>query len=295
VPSWGNDYLLRQAYQRHLLQAGFADRLVGTLLRRLHEKRLYDRALIVVTADNGESFLHHASRHLATPQTVEDIAATPLFIKRPFQHSGRISDRHVRTEDILPTIADVLGIRMPWRVDGASIFDRSAHIPSNIEVYERSGRKLTLSLPQFKRRIRASLKRKIRLFGSNGRPPGLFRIGPHPELIGRTVAGLPRAPARAEIDGAGAYSSVHLRSDFLPAQLTGTIHAGGPRVHDLAAALNGRIVAVGQSFTLAGNHAENFSILLPETAFREGRNRVELLSVTDEGGDLRLASIARTG
>ena len=296
APSWDNDYLLQQAYQRHLLQAGFADRLLGTLLRRLHEKRLYDRALIVVTADNGESFLHHASRHLATPETVEDIADTPLFIKRPFQHSGRISDRHVRTEDILPTIADVLGIRMPWPVDGASIFDRSAHIPSNVEVYERSGRKLTLSLPEFKRRIRASLGRKIRLFGSNGRPPGLYRIGPHPELIGRTVAGVPRSPVRAEINDADAYSSVHLRSDFLPAHLTGTIHhAGGPRARDLAAALNGRIVAVGQSFTLTGNQAENFSILLPESAFREGANRVELLSVKDEGGALRLASIARAG
>jgi len=296
APSWGNDYLLKQAYQRHLLQAGFADRLLGTLLRRLHEERLYDRALIVVTTDNGESFLHHASRHLATPETVEDIADTPLFIKRPFQHTGRISDRHVRTEDILPTIADVLGIRMPWRVDGASIFDRSAHIPSNVEVYERSGRKLTLTLQEFKRRIRASLRRKIRLFGSNGRPPGLFGIGPHPELIGRTVAGLARAPIRAEINAAGAYSSVHLRSDFVPAQLTGTIHdAGGPRVRDLAAALNGRIVAVGQSFTLAGSDAENFSILLPESAFREGGNRVELLSVTDDDGALRLASIAGVG
>jgi hypothetical protein len=66
-------------------------------------------------------------------------------------------------------------------------------------------------------------------------------------------------------------------------------------VRDLAAALNGRIVAVGQSFTLAGNDAENFSILLPESAFREGRNRVQVLSVTDDGGSLRLASIARAG
>ena len=296
APSWSNDYLLQQAYQRHLLQAGFADRLLGTLLRRLHEKHLYDRALIVVTADNGESFLHHASRHLATPETVEDIADTPLFIKRPFEHSGGISNRHVRTEDILPTIADVIGIRMPWRVDGVSIFDRSADIPSNVEVYERSGRKLTLSLREFKRRVRASLKRKIRLFGSNGRPPGLFGIGPNPELIDRKITGLPHAPVRAEINGAGAYSSVHLRSDFLPAQLNGTIHAAGvPRVRDLAAALNGRIVAVGQSFRLAGNDAENFSILLPESAFREGTNRVQLLSVTDDGGSLRLASITRAG
>jgi Sulfatase len=297
APSWGNDYLLEQAYQRHLLQAGFADRLLGTLLRRLHDEHLYDRALIVVTADNGESFLHRdANRHLATPRTVEDIADTPLFIKRPFQHASRISDRHVRTEDILPTIADVLGIRMPWRVDGASVFDRSAHIPSNVDVFMRSGRRLTLSLPQFKRRIRASLERKIRLFGDHGRPPGLFGIGPHPELIGRTVTAAPRAPASADINDAGAYSAVHLRSDFLPAQLSGTIHDGRrQRVRELAAALNGRIVAVGQSFTLAGHDAEQFSILLPESAFREGHNRVELLAVTDDGGALRLASMARAG
>jgi hypothetical protein len=295
APSWGNDYLLQQAYQRHLLQVGFADRLLGTLLRRLREEHLYDRALIVVTADNGESFLHHASRHLATPRTVEDIADTPLFIKRPFQHSSHVSDRHVRTEDILPTIADVLGIRMPWPVDGVSVFDRSAYIPSDVEVYERSGRTLTLPLPDFKRRIRASLARKIRLFGSNGRPPGLFGIGPHPELIGRVIAGLPHAPMKAEINGADAYSSVDLRSDFVPAQLSGTIHrVGGPRVLALAAALNGRIVAVGQSFTLEGRDAENFSILLPESAFREGRNRVELLSVTD-GRALHLASMGGAG
>jgi hypothetical protein len=66
-------------------------------------------------------------------------------------------------------------------------------------------------------------------------------------------------------------------------------------VRDLAAALNGRIVAVGQSFTLAGSDAENFSILLPESAFLEGTNRVQLLVVTDDGGPLRLASLARAG
>ena len=66
-------------------------------------------------------------------------------------------------------------------------------------------------------------------------------------------------------------------------------------MRDLAVALNGRIVAVGKSFTLAGDQSENFSIMLPENAFREGANRVELLSVTDEGGALRLATIARAG
>jgi hypothetical protein len=295
APSWGNDYLLAQAYQRHLLQTGFADRLLGTVMKRLHDEHLYDRALIVVTADNGESFLHrHANRHIANPETVEDIAATPLFIKRPYQREGHVSDRHVRTEDILPTIAGVLGIRIPWRVGGASVFDRSAGIPSQVDVYERSGRKLTLSLTDFKQRLRVSLARKIRLFGSNGRAPGLFALGPHPELIGRTVGALATAPVRGAIDGASAYSAVHLRSDFLPGQITGTLHAssGGPP-RDLAVALNGRIVAVGQSFRLAGSDAERFSIMLPEGAFREGHNRVELLLVSGDGTEL--ASIARAG
>lgn len=247
--SEGEKAIWAKAYQGHLLQAGFADRLLGTLLRCLHEKGLYDRALIVVTADNGESFLHrNANRHLATPGTVEDIADTPLFIKRPFEHASRISNRHVRTEDILPSIADVLGIHMPWHVDGSSVFDSSAQIPSKVDVFMRSGRRLRLSLPEFKRRIRSSLARKIHFFGEHDRPPGLFGIGPHAELIGRRVTSVPRAPVRAEIIDAAAYSSVHLRSDFLPAQLTGTIRGpGGSPPRDLAVALNGRIVAVGTS------------------------------------------------
>jgi hypothetical protein len=294
--SWDNDYLLQQAYQRDRLQAGFADRLLGTLLRRLHEKNLYDRALIIVTADNGESFLHHTNRHVADPGNVEDIADTPLFIKRPFQRTGRISDRHVRTEDILPTIADVLGIRMPWRIEGRSIFDRAAHIPSHVVVYERSGDPLTLSLPEFKRRIRASLERKIRLFGSNGKPPGLYGIGPHPELVGRTVAELPRAPVTATIDGSDAYSSVQLRSDFVPAQLSGTIKGSDGRTHrDLAVALNGRIVAVGQSFHLNARDPEQFSIMLPDSAFREGSNRVQLLAVAGDSDAPALSLIAHAG
>jgi hypothetical protein len=295
-PSWDNDYLLQQAYQRHLLQAGFADRLLGTLLQRLHEKNLYDRALIIVTADNGESFLHHTNRHVADPRNVEDIADTPLFIKRPFQRIGRISDRHVRTEDILPTIADVLGIRMPWRIEGKPIFDPDAHVPSSVVVYERSGDPLTLSLPEFKRRIRASLARKIRLFGSNGRPPGIYGIGPHPQLIGRTVEELPRAHVTATINGPDAYASVQLRSDFVPAQLSGTIKGSDGRTHrDLAVALNGRVVAVGQSFHLNPRDPEQFSIMLPDSAFREGSNLVELFAVTRDSDAPALSLIAQAG
>src|SRR3954447_8328229 len=51
-----NRWLVNQRYQQHLLQTAYTDRLLGTLLQRLGATGLYDRSLVIVTADNGESF-----------------------------------------------------------------------------------------------------------------------------------------------------------------------------------------------------------------------------------------------
>src|SRR4029453_13210241 len=108
-----------QAYQRHLLQARYTDALLGALLDRLRDKGIYERALVVVTADNGESFLKRGhNRHIADAATAADIASTPLLIKLPGQQRGRYSDLHVRTIDLLPTIANALHIRIPWKISG---------------------------------------------------------------------------------------------------------------------------------------------------------------------------------
>ena len=48
-----NPWLPIQGYQRYLLQLGFVDQLIGRLMDRLREEHLYDRSLIVVTADHG--------------------------------------------------------------------------------------------------------------------------------------------------------------------------------------------------------------------------------------------------
>ena len=57
-----------------------------------------------------------------TGTNVGDIANVPLFVKYPNQDDGGTADsRAARTVDILPTIADVLGVHMPWRVHGTSL------------------------------------------------------------------------------------------------------------------------------------------------------------------------------
>ena len=44
-------------------------------------------------------------------------------------------------------------------------------------------------------------------------------------------------------------------------------------------AVNGRVEAVGRSFYLAGDAIEHFAFNVPETALREGRNKVEVFEV----------------
>ena len=119
---WTRDEnLVTLAYQRHLLQVGFADRLLGRLLRELKTNDLYDRSLIVVASDHGVSFQPGGSRRHLTETNFKDILAVPLLIKAPHQKEGRVSDRPTRTTDILPSIADNLGVPTPWPTDGIPV------------------------------------------------------------------------------------------------------------------------------------------------------------------------------
>ncbi len=48
--------VVRGAYRRHLLQVACVDGLLGETLAQLRREGIYDRALIVVTADHGCAF-----------------------------------------------------------------------------------------------------------------------------------------------------------------------------------------------------------------------------------------------
>jgi hypothetical protein len=107
--TWGkDDWLAKQAQQRFFLQLGYTDHALGLILRRLRATRLYDRSLIVVTADHGVSFRPGTPRRNITSGNLVDIAFMPLFVKLPGQKRGRIDDSFAQTIDILPTIAAAL-------------------------------------------------------------------------------------------------------------------------------------------------------------------------------------------
>jgi hypothetical protein len=264
-PSYGVPFVVEQAYQRHLLQLQDTDRLLGRLLDRLHEVGIYDRAAIALIADHGMSFRLGHDRRLVRRPNVQDIAPVPFFVKAPGQRRGRISDRPLQTIDVLPTIADAVGVQIPWHVDG-----QSALAPPRPREREIVAKKFKATYPVdtagYERAKRAALQRKLRLFGA-----GIYRFGPRPDLIGRRVP-----PGGRDVVAEGAY---------VPAHVAGTIPGGVPGGgRTVAVAVNGEVVATGTTFTLAGADAEQYSLIAPERAFRDGHNRVRLLLV--EGDEL---------
>jgi hypothetical protein len=280
---YGIPFLVRQSYQRHLLQLQATDRLLGRLLRRLHEVDLYDRAAIAVVADHGMSFRLGHDRRLVRADNVEDIAPVPFFMKRPGQRRGRISDKPLRTVDVLPTVAEAIGVRIPWRIDGRSALAPTVPAQRRRRIISKKFRHVyPVDTPAYEIEKRAALARKLRLF-----PGRLDRVGPASELLGRRTADLTVLPARGEravIGGAARYMRVEPESGVVPGHLVGRIAGGVPgggRV--IAVALNGRIAATGRTFTLEGAQAEQFSLLIPERRFRRGRNRLELLLAEGPG------------
>lgn len=285
--TWRNDeWAVIQSYQRHLLQVGFVDTLLGKLIGRLKEVGLYDRSLLIVTADHGARFRAGDYRRDPSETNFQDIMSVPLLIKVPNQHQGVFSDRNVQSIDILPTIADVLKIKLPWSVDGQSVLNLSLPEPEIKFLTTPKGTKGGEKPMEFKVSELAvkyeTLKRKLTLFGS-GPLIQLFKIGKYGYLVGKAVAEVGVAGesgATVSLKNKGLFSKVDLESGFIPAKLTGSVSA---TPSFLAVAINGVIRAVTQTFSLSG-HEKNWAAVVDERSFKNGHNDVEVFIISESFG-----------
>ena len=101
-------------------EIAYADESFGNLLDRLKQLGVYDRTLVVLTADHGEGLGEH--RELThSLQLYNTTLHVPLIVKLPGGRAGAVVETPVGTVDILPTILDVLGIEAPEGVQGRSL------------------------------------------------------------------------------------------------------------------------------------------------------------------------------
>ncbi len=194
----------------------------------------------------------------------------------PDQTSGLISDDNVESVDILPTIADVLGIELSHPVDGTSI-SQATRRPRKTLYYDHTMTAVEPAIPQLK----AAVNRHRDLFeGIPFDQPPLLSVT-HPEWRGRPttefvveerhVASLHIMPA--------ARNSTELGPHFVPCLVAGSLNTRDFQDPvDLIIAVNGIIRDSGLTFVRErGFHS--FEFLLPESAIDATPSQIELFHV----------------
>jgi Sulfatase len=234
APGWGADEVwsgnqaaVDQYWQRHLLQLGYADDVLGRLVARLRATGLWDRALVIVTADHGVSFRAGQKRRPLSPANLQDIAYVPLFVKRPGQRAPRVVMAPSRNTDILPTIARAVGVHIPWHVDGHALLGARPR-ERDVVLIKDAGRRYVVPAAALEARRESALRRQLALFGSDEPSSSLFAAGPDRGLLGRAVHGGRPVTDLDPIDRSGSLVQV----------------SGRARGRSVIVVSNGRVVAV---------------------------------------------------
>ncbi len=279
--------------QRYQLQASFTDQLLGLILDRLELLGMYDETLIVVLGDHGLSFDPASANYRAItdegadPDGISGTAFTPLLIKAPHQNDGRLSDENVMAIDILPTIADALGIEIPWRVAGAPAGSQG--------ISDRGNAKYVIETTGF---VRA-----IEILGRFDFEADSFRPSPEDQQIApigpddRAVKGLYETLESSKVIGksfddivvGGRGHAVIPNLDQLEQPPPDTPQQGVVIGHiedagsdgEVLLAVNGTVVAASPQFD-SGENLGSFTFVLNRDALDE-RNTIEMAVQTTNG------------
>jgi membrane-anchored protein YejM (alkaline phosphatase superfamily) len=99
-----------------------ADNLVGKIVEKLKEMKIYDRSFIIVTSVRGWLFGEHEGYiGYGHGPPYKEVIHVPLIIKFPNNlYSGKRISQNVRLIDIAPTVYEFLGIKVS-NIEGKSL------------------------------------------------------------------------------------------------------------------------------------------------------------------------------
>jgi arylsulfatase A-like enzyme/Tfp pilus assembly protein PilF len=102
-------------------EIAFVDSQIARLVAALQTRNLYDRTIIVVMGDHGESLGEHGEGSHGF-FVYNSVTRVPFVIRAPFTLTGhrRVADP-VRSVDVMPTVLDLLGAPPAAGVSGASL------------------------------------------------------------------------------------------------------------------------------------------------------------------------------
>jgi hypothetical protein len=276
---WPTEWSASVGRQRHLQQLQHTDNVLGRLIRRLERLDAYDESLIVVTADHGIAFSGLEPVRGVSARNYPQILWTPLFIKAPRQTQGVISDQVARSVDVLPTIADLLDVDLPWAVDGRSLLGqpRADGDLSVLDYHQNTlspqpGREhLSVDgVEGFAETLRA------RASSAGGDPAlRLYRLGPYGDLIGTPAAPFVQGSEHdltGSVKQSEKFDDVDLSARKVPwAWISGRVDGANPG-ELFAITVNG--VISGMSELADDSDGATFWSSLPPQFFRPGHNEI---------------------
>ena len=102
-------------------EIAFTDSQVGRVITQLRSLGIYDRTVVAIMGDHGESLGDHGeSTHGFF--IYNSVTHVPFVIRAPYSlMQGRHVADPVRSVDVMPTVLDLLGVPTPKEVTGASL------------------------------------------------------------------------------------------------------------------------------------------------------------------------------
>ena len=154
----------------------------------------------------------------------------PQFIKAPGQDGGVVDDRNWEQVDLLPTVADLVGIQVPWTTEGSSQTGEATRTRTEKWWYDVPGhRKVRDGPANWKVVLAGETDTLVR--GADG-VRGLYRFGAAADLVYRDPASVGPVGgdlATAALDDGRLFATIEPGSGKVPALISGrlTSPAGG--------------------------------------------------------------------
>jgi hypothetical protein len=272
--------IVELAHERHLLQLAYTDGLVGQVIDKLEAEHMWDKSLVVMGADHGEGWVPGEKPRSLGPTNASDLMWVPQFVKAPGQDNGVVDDRNWEQVDLLPTVADLAGIQVPWKMEGVSQTGKPTRTRTEKWWYDIPGHREVRDGPSNWAKVLKGTTDTLVRAGEGDR--GLYRFGAFADLVYRdpSLVG-PIASdqeATAAQDDFKQYGQIKLTSGRVPALVSGKLTSPLPPAGStVLVAVNGKIGGESKLFPeRPGEPAAKFAVITPDTLWKAGDGHPQL-------------------
>ncbi len=290
---WSSDKAaVGRSIERYLEQVALVDKIIGDVVDTLKAAGMYDDTLLLIASDHGVTFQEGFEVRQLTQTTAGELLASPLLIKPPGGRAARTDERVLATADLLPLLAQELGIAIPWRSGAPDLRPTSrSTIPIVSDGIEEDAIDAA-DMAAGRDRARNEILNHVRetAYGT------AFQSGPHSDLVGIQARSITQRPSTASviIEGDELYGDFkperHTTLHFVRGSLEGTASLEG-RI-DLAITLGGQIVRTVTA-TGEGSFNRSFHTFLPYGFLAEGANELEVFVIHERPDGIELEHAQR--